>query len=329
MHDIIKKIAAVGIVPVIKIEDIDNAVPLAQALIDGGIPVAEITFRAAGADKAIRAITQAFPDMLVGAGTVLTIDQVNRARDAGAKFIVAPGFNPKVVAYCNEIGLPITPGCTTPSEIEQALEMGLEVLKFFPAEQSGGLAKIKALCAPYTSIKFMPTGGVDLTNLTTYLGFEKVLACGGSFMVKEDFIKNKEFDKVTALCKQSMDVMLGFEIAHVGINAQNEAEALAAAKLFGAIFNLPVKAGNSSVFTGTVAEFMKTPYLGKNGHIAIKTNFVDRAVANLESRASSLIKNPQRRMLRAAPSRFTSRMKFAVLPFICCRNKGIPLSTKG
>lgn len=297
MNDILTRLGAIGIIPVIKIDDIDKAVPLAKALIDGGIPVAEITFRAAGAEKAIKAITDAFPEMLVGAGTVLTTEQVDRARAAGAKFIVSPGFNPKVVAYCNQLGLPITPGCTTPSEIEQALEMGLEVLKFFPAEQSGGLAKIKALCAPYTQVRFIPTGGVDLKNLTTYLGFDKVHACGGSFMVKADYINNGEFDRITALCRQSIDAMLGFEIAHVGINAANEAEAIAGAKLLGVMLNLPVKVGNSSVFTGTLAEFMKQPGFGRNGHIAIRTNFIERAVANLELRGLAF--NPDSKKFNA------------------------------
>ncbi len=284
MNEVLKKISEIGIVPVIKIEDIKNAVPLAKALIDGGIPVAEITFRTAGADKAIKTVNEAFPQMLVGAGTVLTIDQVKAAVAAGAQFIVSPGFNPKIVSYCNEMSIPVTPGCSTASEIEQAIELGLDVVKFFPAEQSGGIDKIKALTAPYSNIKFMPTGGIDLKNLCTYLANDKIIACGGSFMVKEEFIKNGEWDKITALSKQSVDIMLGFEIGHVGINAANEQEALAAANLFGALFNLPVKSGNSSIFAGSAVEVMKSPYLGKYGHIGVKTNSVLRAKYHLESR---------------------------------------------
>jgi 2-dehydro-3-deoxyphosphogluconate aldolase / (4S)-4-hydroxy-2-oxoglutarate aldolase len=284
MNDILKKIGGLGIVPVIKIEDIENAAPLAKALIDGGLPIAEITFRTAGADKAIKAVREAYPEMLVGAGTVINIEQVKAAKEAGAEFLVSPGFNPKVVAYCNEIGMPITPGCTTASEIEQAIELGLEVVKFFPAEQSGGLDKIKALSGPFGNTKFIPTGGIDLKNLTTYLSFDKILACGGSFMVKEDLIKNKEWDKIIALSKQSVDIMLGFEMGHVGINSNSEEEALSIAKLFGSLLNLPIKSGNSSIFSGSVIEVMKSPYLGKNGHIGIKTNSVLRAKRHLEGR---------------------------------------------
>jgi 2-dehydro-3-deoxyphosphogluconate aldolase/(4S)-4-hydroxy-2-oxoglutarate aldolase len=284
VNEVLKRIEGIGIIPVIKIEDIGDAIPLAGALINGGIPVAEVTFRAAGADKAIKAIKEAFPEMTVGAGTVTNVDQVKAAAEAGAQFVVSPGFNPRTVEYFNTVGMPVTPGVTTASEIEQAIESGLEVVKFFPAEQSGGLDKIKAFAGPFGNIRFVPTGGIDLKNLSTYLSFDKVLACGGSFMVKEDFIKNKEWDKVTALSKQAVDIALGFEMGHVGINAADENEALATAKLFGALFNLPVKTGNSSVFAGSAVEVMKFPFLGKNGHIGIKTNSVYRAKCHLENR---------------------------------------------
>ena len=172
--DILKVISNIGIIPVIKINDASKAVPLAKALIDGGLAAAEVTFRTDAAEEAIRAIAKAYPDMIVGAGTVLTIEQAQRALDAGAKFIVSPGFNPKVVKWCLDNGVTPLPGCTTPSEIEQALELGLKVVKFFPAEQSGGLAKIKAMSAPYGNVKFMPTGGVSLDNVNDYLANKKV-----------------------------------------------------------------------------------------------------------------------------------------------------------
>lgn len=284
MNEVLKKISGIGIIPVIKLEDINDAVPLAKALMNGGIPIAEVTFRAAGADKAIRAIREACPEMVVGAGTVLNIDQVKAAADAGAQFVVSPGFNPKTVDYCNSIGMPITPGCTTASEIEQAIESGLEAVKFFPAEQSGGLDKIKALAGPFGNLQFIPTGGIDLKNLAAYLSFEKVMACGGSFMVKEDFIRSREWDKITALSRQSVDILLGFEMGHVGINASNEEEAMEAANLFGSLFNFPVKVGSSSIFAGNAVEVMKSPYLGSHGHIGIKTNSVFRAKCHLEGR---------------------------------------------
>jgi 2-dehydro-3-deoxyphosphogluconate aldolase/(4S)-4-hydroxy-2-oxoglutarate aldolase len=276
-------IGNIGIVPVIKIDDAKNAVPLAKALIDGGMPIAEVTFRTDAAEESIKLISEAFPKMLVGAGTVLTIEQAEKAKNAGAKFLVSPGFNPKVVKWSNDNNIPIYPGCTTPSEIEQALELGLTTLKFFPAEQSGGLDKIKALCAPYTKIKFIPTGGIDLTNVNKYLAFPKIVACGGSFMVKEDFINNQEWDKITELTKSSIITMLGFEIAHIGINANNEAEAKNITNSFSEIFNLDVKDGNSSLFAGTMLEVMKSPYLGQKGHIAIKTNSITRAIYHLQA----------------------------------------------
>ena len=284
MNETLKKIESIGIVPVIKIQNTDNAVPLARALCAGGIPAAEITFRAAGADIAIKAIRESIPDMVVGAGTVLTIEQADRAIASGAHFIVTPGFNPNVVAHCIKKGVTIVPGCNNPSDMERAIEAGLDVVKFFPAEQSGGVAFLKAVSAPYSSLKFMPTGGVNAKNLNDYLSFNKIAACGGSWMVKSDLIDAGEFDKITALCREAMQTMLGFGLMHVGINSENEAQALATAKLFGEIFGFDVKAGNSSVFCDRQIEVMKTPFRGKNGHIAIGTNSIKRAVAYLELR---------------------------------------------
>ncbi len=280
----LKKISDIGIVPVIKINDVEKAVPLAKALIDGGLPIAEITFRTDAAEEAIRRVSEAFPEMLVGAGTVLTIEQAQRAKNAGAKFIVSPGFNPKVVSWCLENDIIPTPGCTSPTEIEQALELGLKVVKFFPAEQSGGIDKIKALSAPYGNLKFIPTGGIGLDNLTTYITNKKILACGGSFMVKEEYIENGEWDKITELTKKAVAIMLGFEIGHLGVNTEDAADsANAAAKFAKAFGGLEVTEGNSSIFAGKIIEIMKGKGRGVNGHIAIKTNSVDRAVYHLKS----------------------------------------------
>ena len=284
MNDTLKKLSTIGIVPVIKIDDVEKAVPLARALKAGGIPCAEITFRTAEGEEAIRRIAAQEPDVFVDAGTVLTTQQVDRAISAGAKFIVSPGFNPKVVAYCIEKNIPIVPGCANPSDIEQAIEFGLEVVKFFPAEQAGGIEYIKAIAAPYVNMKFMPTGGVSEKNLNSYLAFNKIIACGGSWMVKAELINEGRFDEITALSAQAIELMLGFELAHVGINAENEQEALKAAKLFELMFGFKVKEGNSSLFAGKYVEVMKEPYLGKNGHIAIATNSVERAVAYFENK---------------------------------------------
>ena len=192
-----------AVVPVVVLNDADDAVPLADALIKGGLPCAEVTFRTDAAEESIRRICESFPDMLVGAGTVLTTEQVERAHKAGAKFIVSPGFDPEIIDYCISIGLPVLPGCITPSEIAQAVKRGLKVVKFFPAEQSGGVAMIKAMAAPYSMVKFMPTGGISTKNLADYLSCDKILCCGGSWMVKEDLIKSGSFDKITDMTREA------------------------------------------------------------------------------------------------------------------------------
>jgi 2-dehydro-3-deoxyphosphogluconate aldolase/(4S)-4-hydroxy-2-oxoglutarate aldolase len=281
MNPILEEISLLGIVPVIALDNVEDALPLAKALYDGGLPCAEVTFRTAAAEESIRIMTEKYPDMLVGAGTVLTTEQADRAIKAGARFIVSPGLNPKVVSYCIEHNIPVTPGCSSPTDIEQALELGLEVVKFFPAEASGGLAKIKAMAAPYGNVKYMPTGGISPSNLNEYLGFNKIIACGGSWMVSKELLAAKDFDTIKKLTKQAISLMLGFELKHVGINAENESEALSIASTFEKLFNFSQNIGNSSIFAGTGFEVMKSPFLGKNGHIAIQTNSVKRAVYHL------------------------------------------------
>ncbi len=283
MDKVLEQIQKLGIVPVVKLDNIEDAIPLAKALTEGGLPCAEITFRTDAAEEAIRIIASEFPDMLVGAGTVLTTEQVDRAVNAGAKFIVSPGLNPRIVRYCVEKGIPITPGCSNPSDVEQAIELGLEVVKFFPAEAAGGLNMIKAMAAPYHKMKFMPTGGITEKNLLSYLDFPKIIACGGSWMVSEALIENKEFDKIKEITKDAVVKMLGFELRHIGINAQNETEADSIATVFQNLFGFTKKMGNASIFAGLGIEVMKTPYLGQHGHIAIATNYLDRAIYHLES----------------------------------------------
>lgn len=206
MSTVAEKIAELGVVPVVVLEDAKDAAPLAKALVEGGLPCAEVTFRTAAAEESIKLMTAEYPDMFVGAGTVLTIDQVDRAVAAGAKFIVSPGFDPEIVDYCMEKNIPVFPGCVSPSEVAQAVKRGLKVVKFFPAEQAGGLAMLKAMAAPYTMLKFMPTGGINTKNLKEYLGFSKILCCGGSWMVKGDMIKNKEFDKITEMTREATEL---------------------------------------------------------------------------------------------------------------------------
>ncbi len=193
-----------GVVPVVVLNDVKDALQLAKALIEGGLPCAEVTFRTEAAEESIRQMAAEYPEMLVGAGTVLTIEQVDRAVNAGAKFIVSPGFDPEIVDYCLSREIPIFPGCVTPSEVAQAVKRGLKVVKFFPAEQFGGVSTIKALAAPYTMVRFMPTGGVSAKNLKDYLSCDKIIACGGSWMVKGDMIKAGEFDKICEMTKEAV-----------------------------------------------------------------------------------------------------------------------------
>ena len=282
MNEVLKKIGAIGIVPVVKIDHAKDAIPLAKALCAGGLPCAEVTFRTDAAEEAIRLMHQEFPEMLIGAGTVLTTEQVDRAVAAGATFIVSPGLNPRIVKYCVEKGIPITPGCSNPSDVEQAIEQGLDVVKFFPAEQSGGLKMIKAMAAPYVHMMFMPTGGINAKNLNDYLSYNKILACGGSWMVNGDLINAGEFDKIEAMTREAVQTMLGFEIGHVGINAENAEEAREIAKMFEAMFGFTAKEGNSSIFAGTAVEVMKEGGPGRLGHIAIRTNYIERAVNYLK-----------------------------------------------
>lgn len=284
INSLVDELENVGIVPVIKLDNVDDAEQLAKALRDGGINCAEVTFRAKGADEVIRRMTKAYPDMLVGAGTVLTCEQVDAAIKAGAKFCVAPGLNPKVVKHCLEKGVPFAPGLSSASEIEQALELGLDFAKFFPAEQAGGLAYIKAVCGPYTTMRFMPTGGVTADNLNTYLAYKKIVCCGGSWIVPPALLAVGDWAGITKLCREAIDKMLGFEMVHVGLNCANPEEAEAVADEFENAFGFAKKVGNSSVFAASYMEMMKKPFRGKMGHIAIATNSVKRAAYQLKLR---------------------------------------------
>ena len=261
MNEVLEKIQKIGIVPVVVLDDAKDAAPLAKALCEGGLPCAEVTFRTAAAEESIRIMAKEFPEMLVGAGTVLTTEQVDRAVNKG---------------------IPVTPGTSNPSDVELAISLGLDVVKFFPAEAAGGINMIKAMAAPYTQMKFMPTGGINAKNINSYLAFDKILACGGSWMVKKDLVAAGEFDKIRDLTKEAVQTMLGFELAHIGINCDNEAEAEKTADAFDGLFGFTKKVGNSSVFAGKAVEAMKSKGLGAKGHIAVATNSVVRAKNYLE-----------------------------------------------
>jgi len=284
MNGIIDAISKIGIVPVVQIDKADSALKLADALTAGGLPCAEITFRTDAAEASIRTITANRSDMLVGAGTVLSTEQVKKAADAGAKFIVSPGLNPKVVSYCLEIGIPVIPGISNARDIEAAMELGLTEVKFFPAEASGGVKYLEALSAPYRNIRFMPTGGINTENLNDYLACKNVFACGGSWMVNPKLIGAGDFDSIERLSKEAVLAMLGFRLAHVGINSENEAQAEQIARTLCDILGLPLAVKKESFFAGSAVEVMKDPWFGRNGHIGIKCNSLDRAVYHLQRR---------------------------------------------
>lgn len=278
-----------GILPVINIPEVSVACDIALALRHGGINSIEVTLRSADSLESIKAIKEAYPDMCVGAGTVLDCDTVDKALNAGADFIVSPGYDEKIVDYCISKNVEVVPGCTSPSEIQRAVGKGLTTLKFFPAELSGGIEAIKLLSGPFPKVKFVPTGGINFKNLGSYLECDKVLACGGSYMATAEQIKNRDFAAITAACKKAVDISLGFELAHVGINNKTAEIAISGASTLSSIFNLPVKNGNSSIFTGTAVEFMKSEYYGENGHIGFKTNSMQRALDYFENNEVEII----------------------------------------
>ncbi len=284
MHPILQQIEEFGLVPMIKIERAQDAVPLAKALRDGGLPLVEITFRTAAAEEAMRNIAAELPEVLIGAGTVTRVEQVEQAVKAGAKFIVTPGFSPAVVKHCVEASIPVTPGVATPTEIQMALDQGVDTVKFFPAGALGGLPTLKAVSAPYSMVKFIPTGGISAANLSEYIRFPRVMACGGSWLAKDELIQAGKFDEITRITRAALDIVLGFEFAHVGLNLPDDASSLKLARQFSELFRFPLKEGNSSNFAGAGLEINKRPGLGAHGHIAVATNSISRALAYLKRR---------------------------------------------
>lgn len=283
--NVLDRISLAGLVPVIKIERAGDAVPLCRALAQGGLPVAEITFRTAAAGEAIRRVAAELPDIMLGAGTVLSVEQARAAVDAGAKYIVSPGFNPKVVGWCVERGVPVLPGCANPSDIEMALEFGLRTVKFFPAEALGGVKLIKAMSAPYGDVRFVPTGGINEKNALEYLDCPKVAAIGGSWMAPGDAIAAGEWGCICDLAASAVNLVLGLEIVHIGINCENEAQASAEGAQLAKLFALPVRdCGSKCDFVGNMFEVMKRPGRGENGHIAIGTRDIVRAKFHMELR---------------------------------------------
>lgn len=283
MDPIIEKISKVGLVPVIKIDYPEKAVPLARALKKGGIPVAEVTFRTDCAAEAIKRIAEAEPDIFVGAGTVISVEQVKAAVKAGAKYIISPGFDPEVVGYCIENGIPVTPGCSDASDVCLAAKMGLTVVKFFPAEAAGGLKVLKALSGPFPNMKFIPTGGIGPDNLGEYLGFKKVIACGGSWMVPESMVNSGDWDGITALAREAVFKMLDIKLAHIGISSRDEAEAVCTADMLSAITGGSVCDGGAELSVGSLFEVLKYASPDSDGRLEFSVTDVDRATVFFES----------------------------------------------
>ena len=282
MNPVLERIYQIGIVPVIAFNSVDEAVPLCKALVAGGLPAAEVTFRTACAEECIKKIHDEVPEMLLGAGTVLTTEQADRAMAAGASFIVSPGFDPNVTKHVIEKGGIMMPGTCSAGEMQQAMNLGCEGIKFFPAEANGGVAMLKNIGGALKTAKWMCTGGINAKNVNDYLAYDQIFAVGGTWMCKSDKIKAGAWDEITAMCKEAVDTMLGLELAHIGINCADDTEAMKTAETLGALLNMAVKPGNSSIFVGKKEfEIMKKPGRGTHGHIAIRTNNVDRAIYHL------------------------------------------------
>ena len=282
MHEVLEMISKIGIVPVIAIDDEKKAVPLAKALVKGGLPAAEVTFRTSAAAAAMRAIVAEVPEMLVGAGTVTTKEQLDEALDAGAKFIVSPGFNPEIVKYGLSKGALMIPGTATAGEMEQAMALGLDVVKFFPAEDNGGVKKLKSLAGPYRNLKWMPTGGVNTKNMMDYLSFKQIVACGGTWMVKKELIEGECWDEISAICKEAVRTMLGIELAHIGVYCGSDDEAKKLAETLCAMFGFSMRGTGKSYFASEGIEFVCAKDRGEHGHIALFANSVDRAIYHLK-----------------------------------------------
>lgn len=282
LTDMEQQLFTTGLVPVVTIQDAGDAKGLGTALVRGGIPLAEITFRTPAAAEGIRIMAQEVPEVLVGAGTVINRDLAKQAIDAGARFIVSPGFNPRVVDYCRERNVPVIPGINNPGGIEAALEAGLTTLKFFPAEASGGAAMIKALAAPFPQVRFMPTGGISPKNLGDYAKIPSVLAIGGSWMVPGKVVESRSWDEIAGLCREARTSLQGFSFAHLGINSDGEQHSSSIARFFSSL-GFPVSQGATSYFASESLEIMKAPYRGSHGHLAIRTHNIPRAAAFLHA----------------------------------------------
>lgn len=291
MKEILNRLASIGIVPVVKIREAEDSIPLAQALMEGGIDCVEVTFRSEHAAFAIQQITKHIPDMLVGAGTITTLAQAKEAIDAGATFLVSPGLNPALVTYCKEQGVLLIPGIATASELDQAVSLGLENVKLFPAGSSGGPQKIKDLSGPYANVRFMPTGGVNMDNMHTYLQLPNVLAVGGSFMLPEAEVISKNWSAITDLCKAAIKEMLSYSLIHIGVDHENKEEAMKSATVLATLFDFPIYEKPKSVFASKGFELLHQTTKYTHGHFGIYTPYPNRALYHLKKKGISCIED--------------------------------------
>lgn len=289
MSDVFEQIGEYGIVPLVTLDDPNDAVPLARALVEGGIPIAEVTFRTNAGGEAIKRMAKEVPEIIVGAGTVHDIDHAKETLDNGGKFVITPGFNAQVVDWCVKNNMPVCPGTVVPSDIEEAMNFGLKLVKFFPAGAYGGTKTLKALAGPFGAIKFVPTGGVDLTNLTEYLDLPNVAAVGGSFIPPAKLVKARDWAGITKLCQQIMAQVLDFSVGHVGINAGTSDNAYQVNSRISALFDTTTKETDTAFFGGKLVEVLKVPFIGEHGHICIDTRDLRRAVAMLKRKGVQIL----------------------------------------
>ena len=284
--DVLERIGKTGLVPVAVLDNVEDAVPAAQALLAAGLDIMEITLRTDAGIAAIRAVSEQVPGMLVGAGTVLSLEKCQESVAAGAKFIVSPGYDPIIVSWCLAGNIPITPGCVTPTEITTALNAGLKTVKFFPANIYGGVKACAGLYAPFKSagLSFIPTGGISNDNLSEYADKSFILAVGGGWLCDPVHVNSHDFASITETAKAAINALLGFEVAHIGINQENETDAANVGLALNRAFGFTVKEGNNSNFASPAIEILKSGYLGKMGHVAIRTNSIVRAIHYLEKR---------------------------------------------
>lgn len=287
-YSVMDELRLTGVVPVVVIDDIEQAVPIARAIHEGHINVIELTLRTECAVEAIRRISKEVPEIIVGAGTVLNVEQAKAAIDAGAKFIVSPGLDDDLVKYCQGINMPIMPGTATCTEMQHAVNLGLKVVKLFPFNILGGMDAIKGFAPVFPMLKFMPTGGIGLKNINEVLNNPKIYCAGGSFATPKDLVANKDYAGITEVCKKAVNAMLNFKMLHVGINCESEEEASKVTDELCAMFDIKKTNLPAAFFAGDMAEVMKSPFVGKHGHLAIQTDNMERAIYYFEKRGYKL-----------------------------------------